>query len=109
MVARSPGTPAPIAFDGFADAKKRFFHDLDAHQSRDWFLAHKADYEALWARPLAALLGELKPRIEKLYKGFPLRDPKVFRLHRDVRFSLDKSPYKTHASGLLALRGGGVT
>ena len=101
--------PPPAAFAGFADPAMRFFHDLDAHQDRAWFLAHKAEYEEQWARPMAALLAAVKARLEPVYAGFPLRDPKVFRLQRDVRFSLDKSPYKTHVSGLVALRGGGET
>lgn len=108
MATRTAADPsAALPFAGFADPKMRFFHELDARQDRAWFLEHKHEYEDGWARPMASLLAELKPRIARYYKGLPLRDPKVFRLQRDVRFSLDKSPYKTHVSGLLALRGGG--
>ncbi len=104
MAARPTAAPA---FEGFADPALRFFHELDAHQDRAWFLEHKREYDEQWAAPMAGLLAAVKPRIARFYKGLPLRDPKVFRLQRDVRFSLDKSPYKTHVSGLLALRGGG--
>ncbi len=104
-MATRPTTPS--AFEGFGDPSLRFFHELDAHQDRAWFLEHKREYDTQWAAPMAALLATVKPRIARFYKGLPLRDPKVFRLQRDVRFSLDKSPYKTHVSGLLALRGGG--
>lgn len=108
MAARRTAPQAGDApFAGFADPSMRFFHELDAHQDRAWFLEHKREYDEQWAGPMATLLAAVKPRIARFYKGLPLRDPKVFRLQRDVRFSLDKSPYKTHVSGLLALRGGG--
>jgi uncharacterized protein (TIGR02453 family) len=106
MAARTTPAPSAPPFTGFADPTLRFFHELDEHQDRAWFLEHKALYEAQWAQPLAALLAQVSPRIARFYKGLPLREPKVFRIQRDVRFSLDKSPYKTHVSGLLALRGG---
>ncbi|MBP6831957.1 MAG: DUF2461 domain-containing protein [Deltaproteobacteria bacterium] len=106
MANASHDRPMPSPFTGFADPTLRFFHELDSHQDRAWFIEHKALYEDQWARPLAALLAQVSPRIARFYKGLPLRDPKVFRIQRDVRFSLDKSPYKTHVSGLLALRGG---
>ncbi len=106
MAVRPRTVPGAETFPGFADPSMRFFHELDAHQDRAWFLEHKSEYEEQWARPLAGLLAQVAPRIARFYTGLPLRDPKVFRLQRDVRFSLDKSPYKTHVSGLLALRGG---
>lgn len=109
MAARSTTPPRASTFTGFADPSLRFFHELDAHQDREWFIAHKAEYEAQWARPLAALLAQVSPAVARFYKGLPLREPKVFRIQRDVRFSMDKSPYKTHVSGLLALRGGSET
>lgn len=108
-MATRPSASTLAPFTGFVDPTLRFFHELDAHQDREWFAAHKAEYEAQWARPLAALLAAVSPRVARFYKGLALREPKVFRLQRDVRFSLDKSPYKTHVSGLLALRGGSET
>jgi uncharacterized protein (TIGR02453 family) len=109
MTARPKTDASPLTFTGFADPAMRFFHELDAHQDRAWFIEHRSEYEDGWARPLAALLAQVSPAIARFYKGFALREPKVFRLQRDVRFSLDKSPYKTHVSGLLALRGGSET
>jgi uncharacterized protein (TIGR02453 family) len=106
MAARTTTPPGAPTFAGFADPSMRFFRELDAHQDRAWFLEHKSEYEDQWARPLAALLAQVSPAVARFYKGLALREPKVFRLQRDVRFSLDKSPYKTHVSGLLALRGG---
>ncbi|MFO0549571.1 MAG: DUF2461 domain-containing protein [Polyangiaceae bacterium] len=97
---------APLGgFAGFGDLK--FFDRLAKEQSRDWFLAHKSEYERDFAEPMAALLGELQTKLEKAYPKHELAPPKVFRIQRDVRFSKDKSPYKTHAAGVVTLKGAG--
>jgi uncharacterized protein (TIGR02453 family) len=56
---------------------------------------------------MQALLAEMRERIDPLFPRHPLAEPKVFRIHRDVRFSKDKAPYKTHIGGYVALEGGG--
>lgn len=109
MATRKNPTEAPTRFEGFADSQMSFFHALDAAQDRAWFAEHKRAYEEGWAAPMAALLGAVRDRLVKEYKGFELREPKVFRLQRDVRFSLDKRPYKTAVSGVLSLKGRGST
>ncbi|MBK6460486.1 MAG: DUF2461 domain-containing protein [Myxococcales bacterium] len=91
------------SFTGFADTKGSFFQALAKHQDREWFAAHKAEYEAGWASPMATLLAEAREALDGEYPDFELGAPKVFRIHRDVRFSADKSPYKPHASGALSL------
>lgn len=53
------------------------------------------------------LLGEVREAIDGAYAHADLDDPKVFRIHRDVRFAKDKSPYKTHIGGLIPLKRGG--
>ncbi|HVV88102.1 MAG TPA: DUF2461 domain-containing protein [Kofleriaceae bacterium] len=96
------------AFGGFEREAPRFFHELAAEMSREWFGAHKAEYEALWVRPMNALLAEVRARLAAAYKGLALAEPKVFRIHRDVRFSNDKTPYKTQCAGIVSI-GGGAT
>src|SRR5713101_3033563 len=54
---------------------------------------------------MRALLVELRDRIDAFFPSHPLGEPKVFRIHRDVRFSKDKSPYKTHIGGYVAIDG----
>jgi uncharacterized protein (TIGR02453 family) len=93
-------------FTGFADPQRRFFRALAKHQDRDWFQAHRHEYEDGWRRPMQALLGELRERLEPVYPRQPLGAPKVFRIYRDVRFSKDKSPYKTHVGGYVGIEGG---
>lgn len=91
-------------FTGFADASGRFFRALAKNQNRDWFLAHKDEYERGWLAPMKALLTELRWTLERSYPC-ELGEPKVFRIFRDVRFSNDKSPYKTQVAGYLPVAG----
>jgi uncharacterized protein (TIGR02453 family) len=88
----------PPPFEGFSEAAFRFFRELAANQNKGWFEAHKAVFEDAVRTPLTALVAELSDGLAAA--RLPLRgDTKrsVFRLNRDVRFSADKSPYKTHA------------
>jgi uncharacterized protein (TIGR02453 family) len=94
-------------FDGFADTSGRFFGALAKNQRREWFAAHRDEYERGWQAPMHALLAETRARLEPLFRHEPLAAPKVFRIHRDVRFSKDKSPYKTHIGGYVAIDGTG--
>jgi uncharacterized protein (TIGR02453 family) len=94
---------APSRFEGFADHTARFFRQLAKNQRREWFAAHRDEYEEGWLRPMRALLAELRERIDPFFPQHPLGEPKVFRIHRDVRFSKDKSPYKTHIGGYLPI------
>jgi len=71
-----------------------FLRELRANNDRSWFNAHKADYERAYKAPAEAFAAEIRPRLEAL-AGVPL-GAKIFRIHRDVRFSKDKSPYNTH-------------
>jgi uncharacterized protein (TIGR02453 family) len=94
-------------FGGFADADGRFFRALSKNQNRDWFQAHRAEYDQGWVAPMKLLLAEVRERIDPLFPRHALGDPKVFRINRDVRFSKDKSPYKTHIGGYVPLGAGG--
>ena len=96
-------------FEGFADTRGRFFAELVLHNDRGWYQAHRAEYEEGWLSPMKALLAEVGPRLARGYRGYRVGEPRVFRIHRDVRFSRDKSPYKTHIGGMLPMdlpRGG---
>jgi uncharacterized protein (TIGR02453 family) len=102
-----PKAAAPARFAGFADREGRFFRALARHQSRPWFEQHRREYEEGWLAPMKALLAEMRDRIDPLFPRHPLADPKVFRIYRDVRFSKDKSPYKTHIGGYVGIQGSG--
>lgn len=99
-----------MPFEGFADPSAKFFRDLSKHQDRAWFQAHKAEFEAGWQGPMKELLAEVREGIDRAYEHCDLDAPKIFRIFRDVRFSKDKSPYKTHIGGLIpTTRRGKVT
>ena len=93
----------PTRFEGFAAAEARFFRALAKHQDRAWFQAHRAEYERGWVVPMRLLLAELRERLDPLFPHHALGDPKIFRIHRDVRFSKDKAPFKTHIGGYVPL------
>ena len=93
-------------FSGFSAGATRFFRELAAHQNREWFAEHKAEYEQLVQAPLAALVQAVTARLAST--PLPLvGDAKrsVFRIYRDVRFSADKSPYKTNAGCIFSRNG----
>jgi uncharacterized protein (TIGR02453 family) len=85
-------------FAGIPDDAFRFYADLEENNNRDWWLEHKPVYDAVVREPLTLLLAELEPRFGPA---------KLFRPNRDVRFSPDKSPYKT-AQGAFAATAEGV-
>ena len=83
----------------FGKASLAFLRALERNNRRDWFEAHRGDYEEHVKEPLTALVLEMDRRFREFAPeivGEPRRS--MFRIHRDVRFSKDKSPYKTHAS-----------
>ncbi len=96
----------PAVFTGFRHDAIQFLLDLAQNNSRDWFQPRKAEYEQLLKEPLEALCvaldGEFRSRGVPLHAD-PAKSP--FRIYRDVRFSKDKSPYKTAASASFAWLG----
>jgi uncharacterized protein (TIGR02453 family) len=100
----NPFPPPP--FEGFRPGALTFFRGLAENQEKAWFTAHKAEYEDFVRAPLQSFVTALSERLEAV--KLPLRgDPNrsIFRLHRDVRFSKDKRPYKTHAGAVLTRDG----
>ncbi len=81
-----------MSFQGWPEEALDFYEGLEADNSKTYWTAHKAVYEAMVLGPMTELLDELAP-------GFG--EPKIFRPYRDVRFSKDKSPYKTHIGALV--------
>ncbi|OAN69231.1 hypothetical protein A8B78_05140 [Jannaschia sp. EhC01] len=81
-------------FDTLITRANAFFTDLRADNTKAFYEAHKALYNAEIKKP-AELLADLMA--EDLAKATgKAHKPKVFRIHRDVRFSKDKTPYNTH-------------
>ncbi|MFN0122334.1 MAG: DUF2461 domain-containing protein [Blastocatellia bacterium] len=76
-----------------------FLRELKANNNKEWFDANKQRYLDDVRDPLLAVIAALGPRLIEI-SPFLVTDPKrvVFRIYRDIRFSQDKKPYKTHAS-----------
>lgn len=92
-------TIAGMAFDGFPVEAVEFFEGLEADNTKTYWTENKAVYEQCVRAPMEALLAELESA-----HG----EGKIFRPYRDVRFSADKSPYKTNIAATLA-KGGYVS
>ena len=93
-------------FEGFRPAAFTFLRSLARHNERAWFTERRETYDAELRFPMECLIGEFRPG--GAGDGLPVRgDPKkgLFRVHRDVRFSKNKVPYKTHVGAILS-RGG---
>ncbi len=89
-----------MPFAGIGTRAGRLLAELAHRQDRAWYTSHKAEIDACVYAPLRALFDEARPLVQRCY---PRQDvtAKIFRIHRDVRFSNDKTPYKDHASGVL--------
>lgn len=90
-----------MTFDGFSPAARHFLADLRANNERDWFNARKALYEVLLLEPALAFIEALGERLKLIAPElrYDLRtngSGSLMRIYRDVRFSADKSPYKTN-------------
>jgi uncharacterized protein (TIGR02453 family) len=99
--------PPDEGFDGFGPQALGFLKALGFHQNREWFLENKHLYESELREPMAALVASLSAELAR--RGIGLTgDPKrsVFRIHRDVRFTKEKHPYKTHCGAALSRDGG---
>ena len=85
---------ANVAFTSLVSDAQAFCRELAANNNREWWQAHKATYDTQLKEPALALLEELRAPLAHLSET-PIQ-PKLFRPHRDVRFSKDKTPYNTH-------------
>ena len=81
-----------MAFRGWPDQALEFFEGLEADNSKAYWTAHKTLYDEKVLTPMEELVAELEP---KFGAG------KIFRPYRDVRFSADKSPYKTEVAAVI--------
>jgi len=97
-------------FTGFRQEALDFLISLGLNNDRAWFQPRKGEYETLLKEPLEAFCVALGEEFAK--RGIPMRadERSPFRIYRDVRFSKDKSPYKTNlgASFPWTGEGGGV-
>ena len=81
-----------MSFSGWPEEALDFYDGLAADNSKTYWTAHRQIYEAAVLRPMTELVEELAPEFG---------EAKIFRPYRDVRFSKDKTPYKTHIGALV--------
>ncbi|HEX9122036.1 MAG TPA: DUF2461 domain-containing protein [Actinomycetota bacterium] len=81
-----------MAFRGWPAEALEFFEGLEADNSKTYWQRNKAVYERIVRAPMDQLIAELEPE---------WGEARVFRPYRDVRFSADKSPYKTHIGAMI--------
>lgn len=81
-----------MPFRGWPVEALEFYEGLEADNSRSFWLANREVYERVVRAPMEALLEELAPEFG---------EGRIFRPYRDVRFSADKSPYKTHIGAMV--------
>jgi uncharacterized protein (TIGR02453 family) len=81
-----------MAFSGWPAEALAFYAGLEDDNSRDYWTVSKPVYQQKVLRPMEELLEELAPEFG---------EPKIFRPYRDIRFSHDKTPYKTHIGATL--------
>ena len=78
-----------------------FFRDLTENNDREWFNANKGRYESEVRDPLLRFISDFETKLHAISPHFVadarLSGGSLFRIYRDVRFSRDKTPYKTQA------------
>ena len=87
-----------------------FLEDLKANNNSEWFKANKERYIDEVRTPLQQFVLDFAPHLKKISPHF-VADPRpvggsIFRIYRDIRFSKDKTPYKTHAAAQFRHKGG---
>lgn len=89
-----------MSFEGLPAGYFKFFKELASNNNREWFEDNKPRFKRDVQEPLVAFVEAMGPRLKKVSKHF-VADPRlnggsIFRIYKDVRFSKDKTPYKTH-------------
>jgi uncharacterized protein (TIGR02453 family) len=88
----------------------RFLSELEKNNDREWFQENKERYRRVVQEPLLRFISDFADPLSSISPHF-VADPRpsggsMFRIYRDVRFSKDKSPYKTHAAAQFRHREG---
>ena len=91
-------------FKGFPNETVTFLIELSQNNDKGWFDAHRQDYESYYLPPAKEFVIHLGDALRQIAPGIhaePALNKSIFRIHRDVRFSKDKSPYKAHLAVFL--------
>ena len=83
----------------FTNDTVKFFNQLDKHNNKEWFESHREDLELHVMEPARVFVMHMGDQLREIapnVQAIPKTDKSIFRLHRDVRFSKNKAPYKTN-------------
>ncbi|MEM9090361.1 MAG: TIGR02453 family protein [Cyanobacteria bacterium P01_F01_bin.53] len=97
--------PINPTFEGFTAAGFDFLSALENNNQREWFQENKKRYHQSVRDPFVDFIEALSYRLEGSDLDLQGSKQSVFRIHRDTRFSKDKTPYKAHAGGVLSYSG----
>jgi uncharacterized protein (TIGR02453 family) len=90
-----------MAERSFSPSLFQFLRELKDNNSREWFAENKPRYQQAVQEPAIEFVADFEPYLRKISPNFRADARPVggslFRIHRDIRFSKDKTPYKTHA------------
>jgi uncharacterized protein (TIGR02453 family) len=93
-------------FTGFPKEGLDFLRQLKRNNNRAWFEKHKPEYEFDVKLPMQSFIASLQPYFDSFAPEFDVNPKRsLFRIYRDIRFSKDKTPYKTHVAAHFVLRG----
>ena len=87
------------ALENFPQKTISFLKKLSKNNNKEWFEQHRDEYNSQFLEPAFQFIVEMGEKLSAIVpniNAIPKIDKSVFRLHRDVRFSKDKSPYKTN-------------
>jgi uncharacterized protein (TIGR02453 family) len=90
----------------FTGDSLRFLRALKRNNRREWFNTHRDDYEAHIRQPMTAIVERLAVDLPDIGPEF-VASPRtsIYRIYRDIRFSENKAPYKTHIAANFPTRG----
>lgn len=89
----------PEKFSGFTKKSLKFFSDLEKNNTKEWFTKNRDTFDSEILMPAKAFVTDMGSRLRKIAPDIvadPRTDKSIFRIHRDIRFSKEKIPYKTH-------------
>ena len=93
-------------FAGFPRGGIEFLKKLKRNNNRPWFQKHKSEYDDLVRFPMECLIATLRQQMRDVAPEIEFNPKRsIFRIYRDVRFSNDKSPYKTNIAASFELGG----
>ena len=86
----------PTQFQGFPKDTFSFLSDLSLNNQKAWFDANKDRFRRVVEQPVQEFVLAMCARLIHAFEEITHLEGKIFRIHRDIRFSKDKTPYKTH-------------